>query len=247
MVDYPTAGNSIPAAVWAPVDQRPRSARAVLELARRCRALVSDFRLQAVVSDDPLIFGRQSELVPTDIPLALELTDDSPLHRNVMLDAWRRRIDGHRERLETAGSLVIPVADADHRRLLLDALAHARRRVVVSSEELGIGLLGEVPAGAVRRALERGVEVTIYSAKRSAAHEERLADLEASGARFRTVDLHSKIIVCDDWALVSSFNFLSFEGQYDQDRRVRREIGVRIFDAEVAEQLVVALENAPLL
>ena len=53
-------------------------------------------------------------------------------------------------------------------------------------------------------------------------------------------DSHAKVLVVDDEAMVTSFNFLSFDGYYGGvgRRRQRAEVGVRIFGGDVASRLL---------
>ena len=57
---------------------------------------------------------------------------------------------------------------------------------------------------------------------------------------FVRTDVHAKVLVADDRACITSFNFLSFEG-VGRGRRVRRELGVRVFKDGFADDVVNAL------
>jgi phosphatidylserine/phosphatidylglycerophosphate/cardiolipin synthase-like enzyme len=141
--------------------------------------------------------------------------------------------------------IALPVRDVEHRHLLLHALASASQRVVVASPELGVGALGAHMVDALKAARSRGVTVTLVFAEERIRDAIRFSDrrreLEAAGVSLCKLDTHAKLLVCDDWAVVTSFNFLSFEGYYDNDRRARHEFGIRVLDGTVADNLVELL------
>lgn len=144
--------------------------------------------------------------------------------------------------------MVTPVSDAEHRMLLVKALETARERLVISSRTLGIGVLAKVPVKALQEAVARGVKVTlVYSEEKDPSGEQGQwrAELESAGVRLLVRDIHSKVLVCDDWAVVSSFNFLSFEGYFSNRGRARHELGVRILGQDLADKVAGAVEAAP--
>ena len=101
----------------------------------------------------------------------------------------------------------------------------------------------------MKEARNRGVEVTIVHRGRSEWNAELAssqAELAEAGVRFVERDIHAKILVCDDWAVVTSYNFLSFVGYYDEFRRARHELGLRILDRGLADELAKILLDAPL-
>jgi phosphatidylserine/phosphatidylglycerophosphate/cardiolipin synthase-like enzyme len=94
----------------------------------------------------------------------------------------------------------------------------------------------------VLEARQRGVDIAIRFAEREPAGPEgdaRWAKLAAAGVRMIEADTHAKVLVCDGWAVVTSFNFLSFEGRH------RREFGVQVVDTELAERIASRFAELP--
>ena len=72
----------------------------------------------------------------------------------------------------------------------------------------------------------------------------RVRQLEQAGVTFLERDVHAKVLVCDDWVIVSSFNFLSFAGYYDMHRRARHELGIRVVGGRFADDIVGHIDTA---
>jgi hypothetical protein len=229
--------------------------------------LLPDFQLQRVLNEDPTLFGRRPAV--TSVPIGSPIGPPSlatpaaqgalgkslapgqlqTISLKLWHDAWGKRVTELKTELGRMKGVVIPTFDAEHRQLLLEAITSARKRLVLSSKMLGSGVLGAVPFQELLKALQRGVSVTLVFHDEwdgGGEYGERRAKLEAAGARFLSRDVHAKVLVCDDWAIVSSFNFLSFEGYYDNERRARHELGVRLLDPGFADKLIAQLESAPL-
>lgn len=205
------------------------------------RSVVPDFAVRRAMIVDPVLGGIAR--LPPSIELQREFpAPDSELARRIWSDWWRRRTDDLRSYLARVGTYVVPVFDLGHRGLLFEALETAQRRVVVSSDKLGVGLLGRVPFDATAAARARGVEVTVIFAESMSGQsfEARRSELEALGVSFIRRDIHAKALVADDRVCISSFNFLSFEG-IGKAGRVRRELGVRVFEEGFADRVVEAL------
>ncbi|QSQ19646.1 rhodopsin [Pyxidicoccus parkwayensis] len=237
-----------PSTDWSPIDGRPPVLRAVRTTVQWARSIIRDYRLQRIIMDDPALEGRRQLVAPVDFGVNLHEPGTTPLAINIWKDGWQKRARLLQSRLQAAGTLVMPVADAQHRKLLLDALRLATKRVVVSSQALGIGALGGAPAAVIEDAARRNVSVTLLFHDESEVQGELATRREAlarAGVRFLRRRVHSKVLVCDDWAVVTSFNFLSFEGYYDSERVARHEFGFRIFDPALCDALVDALESAP--
>src|ERR1041384_565109 len=71
------------------------------------------------------------------------------------------------------------------------------------------------------------------AAPQHARTTDRLTRLRRAGAEIMDLASHGKILVCDDWAIVSSYNFLSA----DPGLRSAHELGLQVFDAAIVEQL----------
>lgn len=150
-------------------------------------------------------------------------------HAHVLADALRRRA--------RPASLV---RDGDHQRLMWNAIREAKVRLIIGSDQVRQEvvtprLLDAITGGPTERSL-----ALVYTRVPEAVHEAlaaRLGDraLRCSGD---TVN-HAKFVWSDDQVLVSSFNFLSFDGDYDGDARygMRMEVGVLLRDANVVASL----------
>lgn len=240
----PPVTESAPA-TWSPADQRGLAAAATRECLRFARGIIPDYQLRSLVGDDPTLDGKRLLAPPVEIGGEI----DSPDYPRVWLDTLKRRAAALRERSERLGPLVQPVVDGQHRESLVAALRTARRRIVVSSKDLGIGLLGGTVVELVLAARARGVDVKVVHARHAEWSEDlqrRKSELEQAGVDFVARDVHAKVLVCDDWVIVSSFNFLSFAGYYDMHRRARHELGIRIVGGQFADDVVRHLDAAPI-
>ncbi|MFI7553697.1 hypothetical protein ACIBQ2_28630 [Micromonospora sediminimaris] len=164
------------------------------------------------------------------------------------------------------------VIDGEHRRLLWHALRQARERLVITSDRLSGQVVDERMLDALRRAAARGVAVTIRYGRPEdkerllqpdcgglsnapTAAEQSLLDLAAQHPEHLRVirdDNHAKILVWDDEAIVTSFNFLSFEGAFQAmpAHRQHSEVGLRLSGRAVADDAtraagVAVAETAP--
>lgn len=231
------------AATWSPGDHRSLAAAAVCECLRFARGILPDYLLRALISDDPTLDGRRLLAPPVEIGGEIEAPD----YPSIWREALRRRAETVRQRVEKLSPLAQPVIDGQHREFLVAALQTARRRIVVSSKDLGVGLLGGTIADLVLEARRRGVDVKVVHAGHAEWSEElqrRKEELERAGVTFMLRDVHAKVLVCDDWVIVSSFNFLSFAGYYDMHRRARHELGVRLVGGEYADEVAELLNAA---
>jgi phosphatidylserine/phosphatidylglycerophosphate/cardiolipin synthase-like enzyme len=201
-----------------------------------------DYRLRQVISNDPGLFGRRERTVNVQLGGDVLPPDASnSLSMSMWVTMCERRLEEHRRELTAIGVVALPVRDAEHRLLMLHALSSAKRRVCITSPHLGVGVLGSHVVNGLLGARSRNVDVAVaFNEERigeAIRFAERRRELEGAGVKFIQRSTHAKVLVCDDWATVSSFNFLSFEGYYDNERRARHEFGVRVIDATVAERL----------
>ncbi|SCE66050.1 Phosphatidylserine/phosphatidylglycerophosphate/cardiolipin synthase [Micromonospora coriariae] len=147
------------------------------------------------------------------------------------------------------------VIDGEHRRLLWHALRQARERLVITSDRLSGRVVDERMLDALRRAAAREVAVTIRYGRpeekerlsdggaisKAPTHaEQSLLDLAAQHPKHLRVirdDNHAKILLWDDEAIVTSFNFLSFEGTYQAmpAHRQHSEVGLRLSGRAVVD------------
>lgn len=233
-------------ATWSPGDQRSLAAAAVCECLRFARSILPDYILRAAITDDPTLDGRRLLAPPVEIGGEI----DSPEYPHIWIwrETLRRRAASVTQRAEGLSPLAQPVIDGQHREFLVAALQTARRRIVVSSKDLGIGLLGGTVAELVLEARGRRVDFKVVHAGHAPEWSEELQrrkeELARAGVVFMLRDVHAKVLVCDDWVIVSSFNFLSFAGYYDMHRRARHELGVRLVGSGFADDVAELLDTA---
>lgn len=229
-------------ATWSPGDQRKLAAVAVCDCLRFVRGIVPDYLLRGPISDDPTLEGRRVLAPPVEIDGEVDRPGDPRIWR----DTFRRRAQETKRRLGRLSPLAQPVFDGQHREFLVAALQTARRRIMISSKDLGIGILGGSIAQLVLDARTRDVDVKVVYAGHAEWSDElqqRKKDLELAGVIFMQRDIHAKVLICDDWVIVSSFNFLSFAGNYDMHRRARHELGVRLIGGQFADEVAALLGN----
>lgn len=153
---------------------------------------------------------------------------------------------------------------ADHRPALAQAIDDARRELVIVSPWLRRSAVDEEMISWFRNSLDRHRELRVFvgygisdegnpgrvpSRRDRESHDEalrRLRELERSYARrIQLVELgntHQKVVVVDTtYAIVSSFNFLSFKPQ--PGKMLRQETGMRFTDPDAVKTLKRDLLN----
>lgn len=230
-------------------DERPVACMLVADVVGWCRTLLRDFRLRRAIADDPVLFGRQGPIASVDVARDVpEARWGMDIYENLWRAGWKSRLEDYRTRLADGRGAPLAVFDGDHRRLLFEALARAKRRIVVASPRLGVGLLGSASLAALSSAVQRqGLEVVVLHSgeapgtprerQRLADERPRLRDLVSKGLTVRTWDSHAKLLLFDDEFAVSSFNFLSFEGYYGDRNQARHELGARLWSPELANEM----------
>jgi phosphatidylserine/phosphatidylglycerophosphate/cardiolipin synthase-like enzyme len=143
--------------------------------------------------------------------------------------------------------------DEEHRRLLLRAIREAQWRLFISSDYLRDSAFDLNVEGALRERLQMGLPTVLLwrrsqDALRSGEIAQRLEKLvvEFSDTLWLIdVNNHSKVLIWDDEAVVTSFNFLAFEGQYDGFRgsRLAREVGVHVKTPELSDDVIARLHS----
>lgn len=193
------------------------------------RSAISEYEVRRALFDAPEFFGKRLQ----DASLVVSAPPSAPNleHGAVAIKMWKRdwvammeSVNQHQGEIAETAQIV---SDAYHRHLLLGALDTAQERILVQSPDLGGALLADTVLNQVKAACTRGVRVVVVSAA-AATGSEKLREL---GALVGTSDSHAKLLVCDSWAVVSSFNFLSFEGRH------RRELGIRLTRSRLVEEL----------
>ncbi len=224
-----------------PSDTRVASSHPITEVLRWTRSAVPDYRVARDLVDSPVLFGLTSAMRRVAEPPPIIPPDTMPLAQRLWRDEWTKRVAEFRGQLERARPYAMPVDSASHRDLMFDAIATARRRVLIESPVVTQAATSAPFVEVVLEARQRGVDVAIRFAEREPAGPEgdaRWASLAAAGVRAIKADTHAKVLVCDDWAVVTSFNFLSFEG------RRRRELGIQVVHAELAERIASRFSGA---
>ena len=163
----------------------------------------------------------------------------------------------------TAGALGTPpttaarvLVDGQHRDVLWRALRTARKRLLIASDQLGPEVVDDGFLRTIEERLNSGVLVVLVY-RRLSSHMDvagadpmaRLVDLQSRfPGRLQWVETpnHAKILLFDDVVVVSSFNFLSFEGYYEERRpairrKQRSEVGIMLSGRSTAERMVGAV------
>jgi hypothetical protein len=174
--------------------------------------------------------------------------------RDIALSA--KGSDIHAAAEEATHSLAAGVLEThEHRAALRDAIMEAQRELIIVSPWLRTAAVDSELLGWLRASLDRNKDLRIvvgYGIERSAGarhrdaaardQEEALKRLRSMGerakGRLRVVEVgntHEKLVICDDqYAILTSFNFLSFNPR--PGKGIRRETGYRITDrAAVAD------------
>ena len=176
---------------------------------------------------------------------------------------WRRSWD---EYLSAAKALATPpttaarvLVDGQHRDILWRALRTAKMRLMIASDQLGPEVVDNAFLRTLEERLISGVLVAIIYRRLSlhidVAGAEPMAQLADLQSRFsgllRCIEArnHAKILVFDDVAVVSSFNFLSFDGYYEERRpsvrrKQRSEVGIMLSGRGTADLVADAVCGA---
>jgi len=139
------------------------------------------------------------------------------------------------------------VLNEEHRHLLWSALKNAEYRLLISSDQVTSDVVEPRFLQTLERRLREGrLTVTFVCQRLSEPARQALHPLLAQYRNVFTVveaDSHAKVLIWDDEAVVSSFNFLSFEGVYTgaSRRRIRSEIGVHLSGEGIADLVLSAV------
>lgn len=152
---------------------------------------------------------------------------------------------------ELATIVVRPLETFEHPKFLRDALANAKKRLMILSPWLRGAVVNATFIQQLEGLLDRGVEVYLgwgiskLESERDADPAVHM-DLDALAARHATFhfrrlgDTHAKVLLCDDrFVIVGSFNWLSFRG--DPSRTFRDERSMLVTMPDVIEQQFRAL------
>jgi hypothetical protein len=141
--------------------------------------------------------------------------------------------------MEIPGETVRSVETYEHPKLLREALLSARERLLLISPWLKAGVVDDGFMDLLEAALERGVNVYIgwgMSSNETDSPDadpkvlQRLTELSRKQPGFefkRLGNTHAKVLLCDDrFVVVTSFNWLSFQG--NPKRTFRDERGMMV-------------------
>lgn len=137
----------------------------------------------------------------------------------------------------------------DHQPLLRDAIENAKQRVMIFSPWVTSLVVDRPTIAALRKMLDRGVKLHIgygldddrKPPKPIPEELQKLADDYPAFELRRFGDTHEKVLIKDDeFVVLTSFNWLSFRG--DADRRLRRELGIKVSDPAYVEKEYALLE-----
>lgn len=133
----------------------------------------------------------------------------------------------------------------DHPEYLRKALKHSKERVLIISPWIRAGVVDSTLLGLFEDAATRGVKVLVgygISERRNEpqpndADREAERKLQALARQYRSMhvlklgDTHAKVLISDSsWAIVTSFNWLSFKGSRKLDFRDERGMYVGLPD-----------------
>lgn len=204
------------------------------------RRLLPDYRVRERCLDAPLLFSMKEgcQAPPLGQTVLPPQTDLGDIGIHAWAAAWRRRRSELAELCDPARVAILPVVDARHRELLVQAVSRAKSRIGIASHQVTIHGLSESILEALLTAASRGVAIRLIHGARAQAEAdpatgERLGRLAGAGAKISAIDTHAKFLLCDDWAVVSSHNFLSL----DPGLRSAHELGVQVFRADAVEAL----------
>lgn len=228
----------------------------VADLLTWAREIVPD----SLVANAIIVGQKQLIRVPSPPVVPLVHFEDHEQQRSevaVWASQWLLFVDQLRN-LRGVRPTVRLVRDGQHRGLLDLAIRSAKNRLIVTSDQVS----SEAVRPSTRESLLKlgNQKVVVRLVYRSpsrqkiaegAAAEELLTQAQES-ARIEGYDIqslkttnHSKVLVFDDTAVISSFNFLSHSGQYAADRASKvTELGLLLTGPGVADNVVRTLARA---
>ncbi len=232
-----------------------------LELLSVAKQLFPDYSDGHRIIDSPMSFGGSETPPAADVPmpslpqaLGAEREKFSAERLKLWKRNWKRHAKQLSRRIATLGPTFTLVRDAEHRQLLYDALRGAQTRILVLSDQLSTRVIDRRFVDELQHCLERGVEVLLTYRRPDADARGILDDASRRYSTFRHalasgvsegVESHAKVLVCDDWAIITSFNFLSFSGDYEGSERfrMRTELGVLFQDPSLVGTLLTDISQ----
>jgi phosphatidylserine/phosphatidylglycerophosphate/cardiolipin synthase-like enzyme len=264
-LNRPAAGGAFELALRLRSLRNEEPCQAALDLLERSSEIFPDYHAGALISADGADLG--SGAAPHDDgtatlpgqPLA-EVAADTTYARTALAlwrGEWRacaQRFAADLAGIEYPSSVVL---DGRHRELLHEALRTASTLVVIMSDRLTADVVNRPFLDELAECLRRqALVVIVYQHPETVALQELrslqdshadalelLIAASAHGDGEHGMPSHAKVLIADDRATVTSFNFLSFEGYYagPDKHRVRREVGVTVRSWPLVTRLLRAL------
>lgn len=164
---------------------------------------------------------------------------------------WQARAAEIADALRREARPASVVRDGEHQQLLWNELREAQLHLVVASDQANDEVVSQRFLDALLRQREPARRTAlVYTRVTEALHAEVEARCAtSSGLAIRcgaSGGSHAKVMLADHRAVITSFNFLSFDGDYEGDGRydLRSEVGVQVRDLDVVAQLSRKLSRA---
>lgn len=163
------------------------------------------------------------------------------------IESTTKQLSEAQKELETLQNEDRILSTYEHRPILEQALKEAKHSIIIVSPWIkGDGMDNDLISG-IEKALQKKVEVHIgYGISKEKEYENwsvrKLKNLQSKsyGKHLKIHYLgntHEKILICDEkFAVVTSFNWMSFKGS--PDRGFRRETGYLFYNREMVNKLI---------
>lgn len=225
--------------------------RIALELLSAAKGIFPDYIDAQLIDDSPAPMRTATGTMLQDLVVPSWSTRDvvdKGAYAEARTALWKRQWQSHLQQVKQCfaqlGTTYTLVRDAEHRRLLYEALRGAQNRLVVVSDQLSTRVVDRLFLEALQLCLARGVWVLLLYRRPESAAVAALAKVHAVHPHsflHATADVshaglasHAKLLVSDDWCVITSFNFLSFSSDYEGAERYRKptELGVMMHGTE---------------
>ncbi|NER03810.1 MAG: hypothetical protein F6K17_14885, partial [Okeania sp. SIO3C4] len=180
-----------------------------------------------------------------ELPISLNDPDNFVETKNKSLKQEKQKFQQQLKEIQNQTRISEVVHTYQIREYLFKALKEAKNRLMIISPWIKANVVDKEFISTLEATLKRKVKVyIIYGIKSSNSQNDsqsikELDNLEANYRNFkfqRTENSHRKQIICDDkFAIVTSFNFLSFRA--DPNLTYRDELGVILREKQTIEDL----------
>ncbi len=216
-------------------------------IAQLCRCAASFWRNAYAhhLSEAPLEWQLlASELAAYDIPTEMEDLDQNALETLTNLEPEAEQIGPYPKEVIPQYVKIRLVRDQEHEHLLRYALLNAKEHCFIFSH-----LVTDIAAAVRLMALQKrpeGSEKCFIALAHGEPLERTLTpkDIEKFHQflrehhilHFFTLGLHSKLLICDDWLIITSYNFLSAD-PFGRSKGAR-EVGILLKNSKLVSQIV---------